>query len=176
MNKSTSLVFTLCPAPPTLTTSSGFNEFTVSVTILSECDRLVVRISLSFGGTSLTKPKPPRFSIQVIKLRTSNYIYSYICFGFSFPHHEQLNVKFETVFCIEFTRNKMCIKQMDTRVASLIYPNLFCWEWIMRIKNDLKFQIRKYQSRATCFDIILGVSQGLDVKACRPRLIFSDLE
>ena len=25
----------------------------------------------------------------------------------------------------------------------------------MRIKNDLKFQIGRYQSRATCFDIIL---------------------
>ena len=25
----------------------------------------------------------------------------------------------------------------------------------MRIKNDLEFQIGKYQSRATCFDIIL---------------------
>ena len=42
----------------------------------------------------------------------------------------------------------------------------------MRIKNGLEFQIGRYQSRATCFDIVLtpnrGVSRGLDVKACRP--------
>ena len=44
---------------------------------------------------------------------------------------------------------------------------------IMRIKNDLEFQIGRYQSRAICFDIILteAFSRGLDVKACRPRLI-----
>ena len=57
---------------------------------------------------------------------------------------EQIWSRIHQVFGPEFTWSR-----------KYLVPNSPVGPEFMRIKNDLEFQIGRYQSRATCFDIIL---------------------
>ena len=64
------------------------------------------------------------------------------------PNHLTTKLDNKIVFTCRYRFKLNCAENHRTQYISDIIK-------IMRIKNDLEFQIGRYQSRATCFDIIL---------------------